>query len=812
MRFVVLVWAVLGLGCSAIYPFEFERDGGVSDAGVDDAGDGADAAIDGGVCGNTSADPLNCGGCGVECSADEACVASSCRGLRAIDGGDAFTCALTEAGRVFCWGANDLHQSQAFTGRGRAAAREVTIPSSERPTELSVGTWTACVRAGAEAWCWGANFDGMLGVDTDELEAGPRQPLGVFGATHVACGGFHCCAAFDDGTERGMWCWGANTHGQLGNGSVAIESEPELRPVRVRSLPDGEVTGLALGRQFTCAVVDGRLFCWGRNEDGQLGQGDFDDLTEPTEVTALPGTPLRIAAGRTHVCAITGAPGADAGALYCWGTNGDYELGIGSRGDEPTPQRVESFGGVMGVDDVRELALGVDHTCVVREEGAWCWGDSARGQTASEDTELTRPSMLPVPVRTIGAGAWHTCGVSEGRIVCWGYDSAGQLGRNVQLYAPEPTRVEGVDDATRLLVAEAHVCVARGTDEHLECFGSNEAGQLGTGEQEPSSRPVPPVTPLPGVLAIDSYHQHTCVIATGSSGPGLYCFGRNSSGQLARSPTFTLPNPERVDLGTAELLGVATGDTHTCALLGEMGDYGFRCWGSGAAGRHGDGASVGARDTPTDFTPLPGLGSEVSLFAGDGFTCGIRGGEVHCWGMGTLGRLGNGRLSNSSSPVSTMIADADFGDAGHDSSCVRAGTRLRCWGANDHGAIGAAEHPVRDPTDEELGMQVEDVSVGFEHACYVPEGGASVFCRGRNAAGQLGTGRYDDAAAFTEVAFDAGVGPFVSVGTGLVHSCALTASGQLYCWGHDRTGRLGLGRALVHSTIEGIVYDPGFSP
>jgi alpha-tubulin suppressor-like RCC1 family protein len=145
--------------------------------------------------------------------------------------------------------------------------------------------------------------------------------------TLVALGNRHGCLVKQDNT---LWCWGSNTNGQLGIGAI---TPPKTTPVQVTNLP-GTITALSAGRDFTCAAVDnGTLFCWGRNTNGQLGDGTKNDILSPNIVFAG-GFVNRVSCGREHTCAVR------SGGIVCWGLNAWGNLGDGTTTDRLSPVQV----------------------------------------------------------------------------------------------------------------------------------------------------------------------------------------------------------------------------------------------------------------------------------------------------------------------------------------------------------------------------------------------------------------------------------------------------------------------------------------
>ncbi|HUS65571.1 MAG TPA: hypothetical protein VMZ28_13565 [Kofleriaceae bacterium] len=273
----------------------------------------------------------------------------------AVTAGYKFTCATATGGAGSCWGAN----ADAQTGAGDASPFEPSprpIAGEHEWRGLDAGEKHACgVTELGDLLCWGGGDDAPTPV------AAPSE------WRHVSAGARHTCAIDQAG---GLSCWGANNEGQLGTGDVNPHPEPA-------PLDAGAFFAVAAGHAHTCAIANGgRMFCWGHNRDGELGLGDdpADRITDPTPVdTEL--TWQSVAAGEGFTCAIA----ADR-ALYCWGKNDLGQLGLGDSEPRGAPTRVGA------ASDWAAVAAGRHHTCAIRATGGlFCWGSNAEGQLGVGD-------------------------------------------------------------------------------------------------------------------------------------------------------------------------------------------------------------------------------------------------------------------------------------------------------------------------------------------------------------------------------------------------------------------------------------------
>jgi alpha-tubulin suppressor-like RCC1 family protein len=297
-----------------------------------------------------------------------------------IGAGAKHTCAVVQASGVECWGNNNRGQLGDGTKVNRNSPVSVAILGSD-VVELAGGAEHTCaLLAGGSVWCWGRNDAGQLGTGTKVDSLTPVPVLLVGTATSIAAGDKFTCAAV---TGVGVECWGQNGDGQLGDGTEVDHSLPVL--ATGASLP---VWSLAAGQAHTCASFkDGSMKCWGKNSNGQLGNGTTDDSLTP--VPALATSVQSVTAGQDFTCATVVSD-----VVQCWGNNAQGQLGDGaSHGDSAVPVLVNPLpAGVM------EVRSGQGHTCSLHRSGAvYCWGQNNRGQLGNGGNTASS-----TPVQVVG--------------------------------------------------------------------------------------------------------------------------------------------------------------------------------------------------------------------------------------------------------------------------------------------------------------------------------------------------------------------------------------------------------------------------
>ncbi len=343
-------------------------------------------------------------------------------------------------------------------------------PRGSNTRTLAAGTATTCTAMGdATVSCWGSNTTGQLGDGTLVDKSTPTPVTGLSQVQALAVGRQHGCAVKTDGTVA---CWGDNSGGQLGNGGA-----PSPWPPTAIAVPGlGQVVTAAAGAFHTCvAKADGSVACWGSNNTGQLGDGTTTRRSAPTTVPGLTGV-IALASGYEHSCAAR-----SNGSVACWGRNNVGQLGTGDTVDHLSPIDVPGLNGVVAL----VAAEGHGHTCALKADGSVvCWGLNAWGQLG-DGTGVNR--WVPTAVTGLGqvialaAGLTHTCAAkADGTLVCWGQNIFGQLGDGVASNHYSPATVPGVTGVTALTAGDHHTCAAK-ADGAMACWGENNHGQLGDG-------------------------------------------------------------------------------------------------------------------------------------------------------------------------------------------------------------------------------------------------------------------------------------------------------------------------------------------
>jgi len=367
---------------------------------------------------------------------------------------------------------------------GLSAAGPLVLSARPNATAIDAGGVHTCALTSAGGVkCWGSNFFGQLGDGTTTDRHTPVAVSGLAsGVAAIAGGGYHTCALTSAGAVK---CWGANRHGQLGDGTITNRHSP----VVVSGLASG-VSAISAGERYTCALTSaGGVKCWGANFFGQLGDGTTTDRHTPVAVSGLASGVAAIAAGYAYTCALT-----SAGGVKCWGINNYGQLGDGTTNDRLIPVDVSGL-----ASDVEAIAAGDIHTCAFTSAGGVkCWGANDRGELG-DGTTTERLIPVDVPglatgVAAIAAGGLHTCALtSAAEVKCWGDNDQGQLGDGTTTERHTPVAVSGLmSGAAAIAAGHIHTCALTSAD-GVKCWGDNVAGELGDGTIIQRHIPVPVV-------------------------------------------------------------------------------------------------------------------------------------------------------------------------------------------------------------------------------------------------------------------------------------------------------------------------------
>ena len=731
--------------------------------------------------------------------------------------------------------------------------------------------------AAARAMAWGYNFYGTLGnggtTDSDVPVA--VNAAGVLAGKTVvamAAGDIHSLALCSDGN---LAAWGAGDYG-LGNGSTSSSTVPlPVAVSRTGVLAGKTVVAMAAGHSFSLALCsDGRLAAWGANSNGQLGNGTTTSSGLPVAVStagALAGrTVVAVAAGYSHSLAL-----CSDGKLVAWGDNSYNQLGNGGTTSSSTPVAVSTVGALAGKTVIAISARYYCNLALCSDGTLAAWGDNSYGQLGNGSTTQ---GSVPAAVNTAGvlagktvvavsAGGSHCLALCvDGTLAAWGSNSSGQLGDGSTLQSTVPVMVNAAGELAGKTVVAATAgngySLARCADGTFVGWGYNNDGQLGSGSTASCTSPVVVSGSLLAVgekfMGGISAQSHSLGIvampfvprivveqpaATGlASGSNAVDFGSGTVGP-GISKTFTIKNTGIVALAIASVTldGTNAGDfavtTAPAASVAAGSSTTFAVtFTAGAGFTRSATLHIASNDPYTGafhlgltatvqgvLTAAYNTGLEVPLNAG-GFTAtgsrvdlalnyapvtGTALTVVKNTGLGFI----NGTFSNLAQGqvvalqygglTYTFVANY-YGGSGNDLVLQWAAVRALAWGPNSAGQLGIGSTvqsnvPVAVSTAGMLaGKTVIAVTAGSSHSLALCADG-TLAAWGYNFYGQLGNGTatysYVTAGSQVPVAVNrAGVlsgKAVIALAAGYSHSLALCSDGTLAGWGDNSNGQLG---------------------
>lgn len=763
-------------------------------------------------------------------------------GAISVATGKAHACALLTNGTVVCWGANA--SGQIGSGNVAPTTSPATVVGLAGVVAVTAGDQHSCALDGAgTVWCWGEGGDGQLGTGTTDDATTPVAVLS--GATSVGAGSFHTCASLTTGDVR---CWGRNGHGQLGDGSTTASPAPVTVSGAVG------IASVSAGTEHSCALAgDGSVSCWGRNASGQIGDGtttprltatavvDLDDVTQidaggavtcarrsdatawcwgsgfrgqlgagnvanasTPQAVALPPAVTWIDTGSSHTCAVV-----SGGQAWCWGSHYRAQLGHGPSGST-------LFDDKYATTPVRVVNPDPDEPITL----------------ASDFSVVPDPGMMFDDASTIAAGGEFTCATKSNKTIqCWGRGMEGQLGdawigrcsvpgSQIDCYIPVHVGVNapvtGVATPTDASSTANHTCVVQ-SDRSVVCWGQHSSGRLGVGHA--AAIPRAASSRVPDAVSVAAGEQHTCwalldgtVRCAGNAGSAtsMSALGYEATETAERMPLTVTGGPKGAPPAITTAVQVVAGHNFTCARLL---DGTVECWGSNSLLQLGTWAVPVASVAPqqaclssngeTCLVPLSGV---VELAAGRDHVCALRDdGSVWCWGSSNAGQAGP--PSSSPQPIAGVVGATTIG-AGAEHSCAALATGgVKCWGRNSSGQLGGLFPASGTGAVTVAGITgvVDQLDGGGMHTCAVTQG--DLWCWGENHRGQLGLGT----TAGTVTANDCPVSslpgsqgscvpdptpvPFVddaaAVVAGEAHTCVISTTGTVRCWGANNTNQSG---------------------
>lgn len=722
------------------------------------------------------------------------------------------------------------------------------LPDGVAAVQVAAGySHTLALGTDGVVYAWGSNSHGELGNGDPASSALPTPVTMPANTTVVslAAGYFDSFAVTSTGA---VYAWGYGGQGELGTGNANDATSPTLL-----HLPSGAaVTSVSAGYAHTLALTStGAVYAWGANSAGQLGDGTLNPEQSPVKVQVPSGITMKmVTAGWGHSAALS-----STGSVYTWGANNRGQLGLPARQFSVLPLPVD-----LGGAKAASVSAGYQHSVATLSDGsALAWGDNSYGQLGAGKSATTLPSTVtPVPVQlgsahvtSVAAGFAHTLLLSDnGVALATGDNHYGELGTGdhgagtsspVAVALPAGSTAFAVATSsysltsfvlvppvpTATTVTTTSTTVTRGQS---VTFTATVAPNSGDGTvtftSGDANTPLPGCVNLPVHAVIAAGYRATCstaalpvgttAISASYSGGAQYtasdatlaggqqvtavsgvatAWGGNGSGQLGDGSKTVRTAPVAVSFppGT-QVVQLAAGSNHALAILSDGSVY---AWGDNTYGELGDGTNNSAKapvpvTLPTGVVPVSVAAGALTsaLLASDG--------TLYSWGLNNVGQLGNGSTTDALVPTpvdlppATVVTAVALG-AAHLLALTSTGA-VYSAGGNTAGQLGTnSVSPTATPVPVHLpaGVSVAGVSAGQGHSLAVTSDGA-VLAWGDNSHGQLGTGTNNPATVPVPTSLPSG-GKVTAVSAGANHSLALAADGTVLAWGANDSGQLGVG-------------------
>jgi alpha-tubulin suppressor-like RCC1 family protein len=612
--------------------------------------------------------------------------------------------------------------------------------------------------------CWGQNSYGQLGDGTITSRYVPVEVSNLTNAVYISAEiGFHACAALSDQTVK---CWGQNDYGQLGDGTIVNRTVPVL----VSGISNA--TQVTTGSNHSCALLnDQTVKCWGSNSNGQIGDGTVSGISAPTLVIGISNA-VQLSASYSRTCALLSDQ-----TIKCWGSNTNGELGNGTSTSTSTPVLVS------GISTATQISSsGVNHMCaLLSNQTVKCWGYNYDGVVGDGTTTNRKtPVLVSGITNATRITTWfiNSCAVlSDQTMKCWGNNDAGRVGDGTTIKRTSPVAVVGISN-----VMEASNNCALLNNNLIKCWGAG--GNSGDGKVAYQVVPVavPGVTNATNVVMGQS---GTCALLSDQT---IKCWG--SYTMLGDGTTTQRPTPGLVT-GITNATAISAGPGHTCALLS---DQTIKCWGNNSNGQLGDGT------TTYRYTPVAvlGISNATQISMGNNHSCALLSDQtIKCWGDGQSGQIGDGAATSRTTPVLVSgITNATriLATNGSASCALLSDQTIMCWGYNGFGKLGDGTTTNRSTPVSVNGISnAINISGGDLSMCALLSD-QSVKCWGKNDYGQIGNGTYTNSLSPTTVS---GLTNVVQITASSNHVCALRSDQTAQCWGKNTYGQLGDGTTIT---------------
>lgn len=621
----------------------------------------------------------------------------------AVSTGASHTCAIRADGGLFTWGANGIGQLGDGTVTSRSSPVQVGTSSwtaiASAPYGATNGGHNLAIRADGTLWAWGTGVRGQLGDSSFAPRSSPVQVSAAFVTpiVKIAAGYFNSLCIDSAGQ---LWSWGTFSFGMVGNNTSTGDLGNPLH------LGTSSWTAISISAGGThCAAIrsDGGLFTWGFNASGQLGDGTVVAKSSPVQIGTSSWIAVGCSGANTHAVKL-------GGTLWGWGIGTLGRIGNNTGLGYSSPVQIGTDTDYSDIQGglLRTWASKTSNMfqCWGDNTG------NMLGLNTNATKILTMPVVVtfanynlstPVPISFTGSPSWKLVSMSGGNggaghvlairsdnlLFAWGSNSYGEIGDGTIIRKNSPVQI-GTSSWT-VVSASQNTSHAIRSDGALFAWGRNTLNALG---DNTSSNRSSPVAILAGssFVAVKSSYLNTYAI---SSVGNMYGWGQGTNGAIGDNTAVTKSAPVQIGTGFT-WLDISTGQYSAYAL---RSDFKMFAWGLGTSGQLGDGTIV-SKSSPvqigtSSWTSVGGGGNIAGAKTDGGSWLGTFGsairsdGGLFTWGLNTSGQLGNNSVTATSSPV--QIGTSSWTAVRRGGSFVmalRTDNTLWAWGGNQYGQLG----------------------------------------------------------------------------------------------------------------------------
>ena len=598
-----------------------------------------------------------------------------------------------------------------------------------------------------------ANQENTDNIGVIQVEVVPETKNEITISPNVITNGSHTISLREDGK---VFTWGDNTYGQLGNGTVITSDEP----VEV-TFPEGTIiTQIAAGENHNVALdSNGNVWTWGRNNNYQIGNTRENQYT-PYKVSNLPKV-IKIAAGNNNTMVIT-----ENNELYAWGLNAYGDLGLGTYTNKVLPKKVK------GVHDIIDISGGKSHYIVLNRAGeVFATGSNLYGQLGIGNNEIGKINEfqkveIKDKIGTIDAGDISNIATTvDGYVYTWGGNTYSTLGTEDEGNKNVPTKLKDVKNIRQASTGKTHTILRDGNN-NVYVAGTNSNGQLGLGTTE-NKTTFEQNTLINNVIRVSSGDTYTVFLKEDGSvwACGDYNHGNKEKKSRTRSEEPVLVGSDTSSLDTMEIVLVKS------EIQSILANAKFKF-----------NLIYIEQNDKSDFE-YTSYNNDIAKIDEEGNVLGIREGTT--WAKVKDKKTGKEsvaiiRVVDNNTEYSTHVAPNTVSGKNYALGLKEDGT-IWTWG---YDASGLADSNV--PVSTNVISTYNSVSAGKNYALATRKDGTA-WAIGSNNYGQLGLGNYENKAKLVQIE---GLTDITAISAGETHSIALDSYGTVYGWGSNANGEL----------------------